>query len=96
MKLIVLPSTNTSITDSKEYVYPNITEVKLTIGVAYSVYSHGIPILRFYDEAKRLFSDKENKDQFMTIQKFYKNHFALVIDLRSNEERNGTGLPFRH
>lgn len=27
----------------------------------------------------------------MTIEKFYNNKFALVVDLRSNEETNSTG-----
>ena len=39
----------------------------------------------------RLFGSKDLKDQFMTPQKFYKDKFALVIDLRSNEESNKTG-----
>ena len=65
--------------------------MKLTIeGVANSVYSQGIPSNRFYDEA-RLFGEKEGKDQFMTVEKFYKDKFALVIDLRSHEEVNKTG-----
>ena len=33
-----------------------------------------------------LFGSKDEKDQFMTPQKFYKGKFALVIDLRSTEE----------
>ena len=65
--------------------------MKLTIeGVQNSVYSRGIPSNRFYDEARRLFGEKEGKDQFMTVEKFYKDEFALVIDLRSHEEVNKT------
>ena len=65
--------------------------MKLTIeGVPNSVYSQGIPSNRFYDEARRLFGEKEGKDQFMTVEKFYKDKFALVIDLRSHEEVNKT------
>ena len=91
MKAIVLLFTKQSRADSEEYIYPNITEVKLTIeGVPNSVYSQGIPSNRFYDEAIRLFGEKEGKDQFMTVEKFYKDKFALVIDLRSHEEVNKT------
>ena len=65
--------------------------MKLTIeGVPNSVYSQGVPKSRFYEEAKRLFGQKEVKDQFMTVEKFYKDKFALVIDLRSHEEVNKT------
>ena len=84
--------TKTSRTDSEEFVYPNISEVKLTIeGVPNQVYSQGITKSRFHDEAMRLFESKDERDQFMTPQKFYKDKFALIIDLRSNEETHKTG-----
>ena len=54
------------------------------------MYSQGIPRNRFYDEAIRLFGEKEGKDQFMTVEKFYKDKFALVIHLRIHEEVNKT------
>ena len=92
MKAVVLLFTKTSRIDSEEFLYPNITEVKITIeGVPNQVYSQGIKKSRFYDEAMRLFGSKDEKDQFMTPQKFYKDKFALVIDLRSTEEVNKTG-----
>ena len=92
MKAVVLLFTNTTRKDSEEYIYPNITEVKLTIeGVPNQVYSQGIPKSRFYDEAKRLLGSKLGMDEFMTPEKFYKDKFALVIDLRSNEELDKTG-----
>ena len=66
-------------TDSEEYVYPNISEVKITIkGVPNSVYSQRIKKSRFF----RMI----DKDQFMTVEKLYKDKFALVINLRSNPE----------
>ena len=92
MKAVVMLFTKTSRTDSEEFLYPNITEVKITIeGVPNQVYSQGIKKSRFYDEAMRLFGSKDEKDQFMTPQKFYKDKIALVIDLRSTEEVNKTG-----
>ena len=93
MRAVVLLFTKTSMKDSEEFLYPNITEVKLTIkGDPNKVYSKGIPKSRFYDEAKRLFGLKDERDEFMTPEKFYKDKFALVIDLRSNEELDKTGL----
>ena len=84
MKAIVLLSIKQSRVDSEEYIYPNITEMKLIIeGVPNSVYCQGIPSNRFYGE-------KEGKDQFMTVEKFYKDKLALVIDLRSHEKVNKT------
>ena len=29
---------------------------------------------------------KDDRDQFMTVEKFYKDKFALVVDLRSTED----------
>lgn len=56
MKVVVLLFTNTTRTDSEEYVHPNIDIVKLSIeGVPNSVFGQGIPKSRFYSEAKRLF-----------------------------------------
>ena len=49
--------TKSSITDSDEFAYPNIHEVKSTIEGAHNiVYSQGIPKSSFYDEAKRFFN----------------------------------------
>ena len=71
MRSIVLLFTKQSRIDSEVYLYPNITEVKLTIeGVPNNVYSQGIPNSRFYEEAKRLFGHKDIKDQFRTVEKF--------------------------
>ena len=68
MGAVVLLFTNTTRKDSKEFLYPNITEVKLTIeGVPNKVYSQGIPKSRFYDEAKRLFGLKDERNEFMTF-----------------------------
>ena len=33
---------------------------------------------------------KEEKDNYMTIEKFYKDKFVLIIDLRSHQEKNKT------
>ena len=67
MKAVILLFTNTTRRDSKEYIYPNITKVKLTIeGVPNEVHSQGIPKSRFYNKAKRLPGLKLGMDEFMT------------------------------
>ena len=68
MKAAVLLFTKTTRKDSEKSLFPNITEVKLTIeGVPNKVYSQGIPKSRFYDEAKRLFGLKDERNEFMTF-----------------------------
>lgn len=56
------------------------------------VFSQRIPKNQLHSEAKRLFNKVED-DRFITIQSFYKNQFALVIDLRSIEDnlKHATG-----
>ena len=91
MRAIVLLFTKTTVTDSEEFIYPNIDEVKVTIeGVPNVVYSQGIPKSRLYGESCRMFSQGV-RDQFMTLEKFFKDKFVLVIDLRSNPDRQKTG-----
>ena len=91
MKAIVLLFNKSIVTDSEEFVYPNIDSIKLTIeGVPNAVYSQGIPKSRLYDEACRLFSQGVT-DQFMTVEKFFKDKFALVIDLRAHPDNEKTG-----
>ena len=73
-------------------MYPNINKVTITIeGVPNVVYSQGVPKSRFYDEAKRLLSNGDDKDSFLTVEKFFRDKFALVIDLRAHEEQSKTG-----
>ena len=90
MSAIVLLFTNKVRTDSEQYLYPNLEKVRLTIeGVPNSVFSQGLPKSRFFEEAKRFFCpmcEKSMADEFMSIDKFYKDGFALVIDLRSTQD----------
>ena len=82
MKALVLLFRNKAITDSEQFVYPNIESVRITVeGIPNSVYSQGITKSRFFEEAKRLF--KYNKEKNMTLRDFFKDKFALVVDLRN-------------
>ena len=95
MKAIVLTFTKeTGRAGSEEYLYHNIQEVKVAIvGNSNIVYRQGINKNRFYSEVKRVFKKMEDYDRFMSIQSFYKDLFALVIDLRSIEDnmKHATG-----
>lgn len=78
MRGIVFLFGPTSLTDSENSVYPDISGVKLTIeGVPNSAYSQRIPKNRFYryDETTRFFQIVDDK-------------FALVIDLRTIQDKN--------
>ena len=87
MKAIVLLFSKSTVVDSEEFMYPNISEVKVTIeGVPNVVYSQGVKKNRFFEEASRLFS-KGAMDQFINIGKFFKDKFALVIDLRAHADK---------
>ena len=56
MKAIVSLFRKNTLTNSEEFVYPNITEVKVSIeGIPNSIYSQGIPKSRFFEEAFRIF-----------------------------------------
>ena len=98
MKAVVMLFRIKTVTDSEQFVYPNITKVKVNIeGVPNSIYLQGIPKRRFFEEACRLFHNGYgNNDQNMTIEKFYKDSFALCIDLRTLGDnfvhRNGKKL----
>ena len=86
MKAIVLLFRNKTLTDSEQFVYPNITDVKISVeGVPNSVYSQGFPKHRFFEEAFRVFPCGY-ADSMMSIEKFYKDSFALCIDLRTFDD----------
>ena len=56
MKAVVLLFRNKTVTDSEEYVYPNIESIKVTIeGIPNSVYSQGTPKSRVFEEAGTVF-----------------------------------------
>ncbi len=75
---------NKTVTNSEEFVFPNIETVKITIE---GTPSQGISNNKFYDEAKRLFGNGA-ENPLMTIRSFYKKHFALVIYLRNIEDNH--------
>ena len=87
LKAVVMLFRNKTVTDSEEFMFPNIETVKVTIeGTPNQIYGQGIPKNRFYDEGKRLFGNGA-ENLFITLKGFYKNHFALVIDLCNIEDQ---------
>jgi predicted AAA+ superfamily ATPase len=93
MRAIVLLFRKRTVTDSEEYVFPSIEKVKVTIeGKPSAVYSQGLTLENFYDEAKRLLGIANNTcNDNISIRKFYKDKFALVVDLRAVDDSHIVG-----
>ncbi|CAB3982837.1 Hypothetical predicted protein [Paramuricea clavata] len=93
MRALVLLFRKRTVTDSEEYVYPNIEKVKVTIeGKPNAVYSQGLRYENFYDEAKRLFGIPNNTcNDDLSVRKFYRDKFALVVDLRAVDDSHTVG-----
>ena len=77
-KAIVLLFTKRGRTDCEQFIYPNITDVKVTIeGIPNMVYSQGIGKEYFHKEATRFFGSELTKYPYLTVKSFYKDKFAL-------------------
>ncbi|CAB4024076.1 Hypothetical predicted protein [Paramuricea clavata] len=93
MRAVVLLFRKRTVTDSEEYVFPAIEKVKVTMdGKPNAVYSQGLTYENFYDEAKRLFGMANNAcNDDINVRKFYKDKFALVIDMRAVDDSRTVG-----
>ena len=75
-----------TITNSEEFVFPNIETVKITIeGTPSRIYSQGIPQNRSNDKAKRLFG-KAVENPLITPKFLQKS--LCIIDLCNVEDNN--------
>lgn len=91
MKAIIFLFKKAALTDSEEFVYPNIEKVQVDVeGKPFQLYSAGMGKERLYKEAKRFFAPNDDKDITVNDRKFYNNKFALVIDLRSHKGEHNT------
>ncbi len=89
MRAIVMLFKYADTVDSEEYIFPNIKKVEISIdGNPNMVYSKGMKTNYLYHEARRVF---HVRDSNMTEEKFYKNKFSLVIDLRNNGDNSAMG-----
>ena len=88
MKAIVVFFKKRDSTDSEEYLNANIENVKVSVeGVPNSLFSQGRVKSNIYDEAKRLFGSKNEKNNIDKIN-FLKNKYALVIDFRCVDQED--------
>ena len=85
--IVMLFKEKGAVTDSEKYVYPNITDVKITVeGIPNAVYNQGLKKDKLFKEVRRLFLNR--KRDVMEIDDFYSNHFALVVDMRTFNDGN--------
>ena len=83
MGYIVMFFKKNTLTDSEEYVFPNIKRVDVTIeGIPNSVYSQGLNQSTLFSEARKVFLNYET-DTLPITDFFSRDKFALVIDLRT-------------
>ena len=74
--------------DSEKFVYPNIENVDVSIeGVPNALYTKSMGKHEMYDSAKAFFCEF-GKDSEITPREFFKDKFALVIDLRTVEDQD--------
>ena len=79
--------------DGEEFYNPLISEVNTTLGDnPRMLYLNGMSPHHMYDSAASIF--KTSPDSLMTIQKFFTDGFALVLDFKSYKDKHfhGTGL----
>ena len=97
IKAIMLLFRNKTITDSEQFVYPNIESVKATIeGITNSVYSQGILKSRFFEEPNRVV--KYNEEKNMTLQDFFKtinDNFVYGNGIKLVNTRSGLLLEIK-
>ena len=77
-------------TDSENYVNPGIKSIRLDYeGDSNVIYQNGLKEPELYNEARRVFG----KGKLSTISKadFYKDKFAIVLDLRTHEDNKIVG-----
>ena len=94
MKYIVLLfKKQSAVTDSEEFVCPPIKKVKVSYeGNPNAIYSGGLERSEFFAEAQKVFLNDELGT--VTMENYYSNKFALVVDLRTFPDNNvvGTGI----
>ena len=90
MRGILMLFQKKSMTNPEEFVNPNVTSVKKTIEcVPNIIYSQGMPTKRIFEEAQR-FLEYDMDDLQTKITDFYKNKYALWIDVQTMSHKHST------
>ena len=88
---VVLLITKSNATDSEEFLFPNLTNVNVTIeGNPNDIYSSGLAKRDMYREAVRFFGPSTD-NKYVSRRKFYMDKFACVIDFRTVDDDSVSG-----
>ena len=91
MKAIVLLFTEDDADDSEHFSFPNLTKIKVTVeGNPNDLYSEGLKKRNMYDEARRFFGNGLGTS-FVSLEKFYVDKFACVLDFRTVDDEKVSG-----
>ena len=96
MKAVVLLFTKKDAGDSEEFLFPNLTNVDVTVeGNPNDIYNRALAKRDMYREAVRFFSNNECEKYLGTNcisrRKYYTNKFACVIDFRTVNDNTVSG-----
>ena len=96
MTAVILLFTKKGSTDSEEFLFPNLTNVDITIeSTPNAVYSTGLAKRDMYREAVRFFGsstcDKYLGSKCVSRTKYYTDKFACVIDFRTVDDDTVSG-----
>ena len=91
MKAVVLLFTKKDAGDSEEFVFPNLTNVAVSVqGNPNAIYSGGLARRDMYREAVRFFTRTEC-EKYLGRRKYYTDKFACVIDFRTVDDDTVSG-----
>ena len=83
MTAVVLFFTKSNATDNEKFVFPNLTNVNITVeGNPNDIYSSGLAKRDMYREAVRFLRPSTN-NKYVSQREFYTNKFAFVINFRT-------------
>ena len=91
LKALVLLFTDSEEEDSEHFPFPNLEKVNVTVeGNPNDLYSEGLSKRNMYDEAQRFFGNGL-KTSFVSLEKFYNDKFACVLDFRTVDDEKVSG-----
>ena len=91
LKALVLLFTEAGKDDSEHFPFPNLEKVNVTVeGNPNDLYSEGLARRDMFDEAQRFFGNGL-RNSFVSLEKFYVDKFACVLDFRTVDDEKVSG-----
>ena len=86
-----MKSANEARNDSEHFPFPNLEKVNVTVeGNPNDLYSEGLAKRDMFDEAQRFFGNGL-RNSFVSLEKFYVDKFACVLDFRTVDDEKVSG-----